>query len=337
MSMSVWALTIGGLRSSLGIEMTYACLTIMTTVQHFHMYRNRTRTEAIIATFQEIRNTYQKGTDIEFKNYTRFMWKVVKVYIVMIVGICSAMSLPFFADLVVWFVWETPTAFRIPIGMDSMVDKEPVRDATYFAVVLFSNCWTILGGVTQMGVDTFLFVSCYSLSSMVKTFCKQLKVPPNSTPEETTVHIRLLAAHQQALYKLQTEIRRTFGFPFFVQNLLGSFCICSLLYVMSENGATLLSQFIYVFNMIAVLMILASTAHVAQHVKNTTSEVFEALYEMNWYTLRPSDRKYLVTMLGVARNPLCIHFYGLLPLDMENFMSMLNTSYTYFMFLKSIG
>nr|APZ81485.1 olfactory receptor 63 [Adelphocoris lineolatus] len=335
--MGIIALFVGGLRSSLGIEMCYALLGLVTSLQCVHFYLRREDTESTIELFQEIREKFQKGSEEEFKNNTRGIWMVVKVYGFLLVGTCMAMSLPFCTDLVIWAIWKTPKAFRIPMGMDSFLDKEPIRDAKYFFVMFAAGSWTIIGSIAQLGADAFLFVACFSYSSMVMTFCKSLTIHSNLTPKETTAHLKRVAAHQQQLFKLSVKMRLLFGLPFFVQNLFGAICICSLLFVIStDDSINMLKMFAYLINLLVTVSILGCTAYVGQHVKNKTSEVFEAIYEMNWYELRPSDRRYLVTMLSAAREPMSIDFYGLLPLDMENFMKILNTSYSYFMFLKSM-
>uniref|UniRef100_A0A0A9XXM9 Odorant receptor 43a n=1 Tax=Lygus hesperus TaxID=30085 RepID=A0A0A9XXM9_LYGHE len=73
-----------------------------------------------------------------------------------------------------------------------------------------------------------------------------------------------------------------------------------------------------------------------QLLQNQSSEVFEALCDLPWYRSSPDVRKSLNMMIRQSHNPLIIDYHGHSKMNLENFMQILRSSYSYFTLLQSM-
>nr|AQM56076.1 olfactory receptor [Apolygus lucorum] len=331
------SLFIGGLKKSMGVELFFGLMGFLTAMQHVYAYRHRKTTEDIIRSILEIRRKYQQGSDIEFQQNTRAIWKVVYIYFSAMTSLLVFyITIPKFVDILYGILWDDPVALRLPQSMDAYLDEHQHRNLKYATVALVSSSWSFVSTYSHFGLDTLLSLVGFYYSSLVKTFCNRLKLNTHLTSKELEGHIKILAAHHHELFKLSLKMRSIFGCPYAMQNNFGAFCIVSLVYaLLSDDSSGLLIKVANLFNLMILAGMLTSTSYIGQHVTNEISAIFDALYDLPWYELSPSNRKYLVTMICVARDPFTIHFHGRAPLNLANFMAILNTSYSYFMFMRS--
>lgn len=131
----------------------------------------------VLQMIRDIRKRFQKGTDAEFQARTRNAYIGVYCYLMCFTLLCIIMTIPALVDLFIWS-WQTPIAFRMPMGLGSFLDKDQVRDLKYFAVTVQAIWWTFCASHTHVGIDAFLFITCYSYSSLVQTFCHSLNLDP---------------------------------------------------------------------------------------------------------------------------------------------------------------
>nr|APZ81452.1 olfactory receptor 30 [Adelphocoris lineolatus] len=331
------SLFIGGLKKSMGVELFFGLMGFLTAMQHVYAFNHRKDTEDIIQAILRVRRKYQKGSDAEFKQDTRMIWKVVYIYFsAMTALMVFYITLPKILDVIYGIIWDDPIALRLPQSMDAFLEEHQHRNLKYVIVSLISSVWSIVSTYSHFGLDTFLCLIGFYYSSLVKTFCNSLKLDTSLSSEQLTIQIKTFAAHHHELYKLSLRMRSIFGCPYAMQNTFGAFCIVSLVYaILSDDSGGPLILLANIFNLMILAGMLTSTAYVGQHVTNESSAVFDALYGLPWDELSPTNRKYFVTMICAAREPFTIHFHGRAPLNLTNFMAILNTSYSYFMFMRS--
>ncbi|BES87970.1 Odorant receptor [Nesidiocoris tenuis] len=319
------------------VEVFFAFISTVMTLKLIFMYTMRFETERVIRMIVDIREKFQSGTDDEFQQNTKVPWKLVHIYAFAYTMFnIFYVFLPTVIDLIVWAIYKTPYPIRLPMAMDSFIQQRHARDWKYFLVTITTITWTCVGTYSHMGMDILLNIICAYYASLVKTYCNHLKLDSNAPPEKIIAAIKQHAAHHQALHNLSLKMIKLFGYPYAVQNVVGSMCVCSLLYALTSRTSTSsVLFFALIFTMLLLLANLVCAAYAGQYATNQTALIFDSLYDLPWYELRPEERKYFITMICAAREPFTIHYHGRSPLDLSNFMSILNTAYSYFMFIKS--
>lgn len=121
------------------------------------------------------------------------------------------------------------------------------------------------------------------------------------------------------------------GFEF----LLYSFIMCTILFnIISVNETTQAT-----IHMLYLITMLLNAFFVNFHAESIQKENFnfsETVYNMPWYYSSKRTKYVIQFILMRSQNPPCLTLGNINPMGLQSFVSLLNTTYSYFTVLRSL-
>ncbi|XP_032676946.1 odorant receptor 94b-like isoform X2 [Odontomachus brunneus] len=141
--------------------------------------------------------------------------------------------------------------------------------------------------------------------------------------------IRDLIEHHLYVYKLAHTVNAVFTLIMFIQFSMISLVLCLSIYKISNMTTLLTLDFAYVFSYLgSMLMQIFLYCWYGNEVTLKSVEVCNAVYGMNWTTLRVRVMKDLAIIMMRASKPFRISSGYIVTLTTESFMSILKISYS---------
>ncbi|XP_066908613.1 odorant receptor 4-like [Halyomorpha halys] len=139
------------------------------------------------------------------------------------------------------------------------------------------------------------------------------------------------------LMKVLKSLKETIGFPITIKYATTSVILCLNLFTVStalttsEYSGTIIA--VTAIGSLGTLLLILCTAGESLEAEN--SELQFNLYDLPWDQFKPQDRKTLVMVLRQVGKPCCINYQGIINLNLNTYMQVINASYSYFMLLES--
>uniref|UniRef100_T1HB84 Odorant receptor n=1 Tax=Rhodnius prolixus TaxID=13249 RepID=T1HB84_RHOPR len=267
-----------------------------------------------------------------------FGWIIVRVYKgVMLFFYIFYFLLPTSADIIIYFLdYDTDTTYSLPSPLTGYLDKHPARSLKNCIVLSLAFLWVTINFLSNVGVMCSFFIIILYSHTILKIFNMYGdRLDFSSTKTMRSSIIELIHMHQNIL-KLSQGLKDFYGFIFSFQNLLTSVCLCLCLFTASTNKdkAIVLS---YGFGVIYYISLSFMCNLLGQFIQSESENVIVSISNIPWIHMKAALRRDVNLILLQGKREIVISYKGRSPLNLRTFMSILNTSYSYFMLLRSVA
>nr|XP_014287040.2 odorant receptor 4-like [Halyomorpha halys] len=336
----------GGFKKTMEQTAFYIVIGIITSAQQVYLlcYQDQVKKMVDILKGYQEQHVGKWQTEM-FERDSLGVWKVIRYYN-MVMGSYNVFyfSLPFVVDLVGGLINPNFPVVRFPLPSQQYVEDYEPRS---WGNVLYSLIGITTGILTiemNIGIEALIYISIIYTKTELNMIKKKLSIIKEVMERKGDNYrmdvVRLMkdvTRHHQSTLEGLDMMDNILGFPIAVQNTIYSICFCIDLYVLTifdsevKPGPFIVS----IFSLTMMAIILFLFCYIGESLENTNNEVFEALYDVPWYQEGPQIRKHLTMMIQQANKPFVINYHGMSNLNLHNFMQVINTSYSYFMMLKS--
>nr|XP_012227125.1 PREDICTED: odorant receptor Or2-like [Linepithema humile] len=147
--------------------------------------------------------------------------------------------------------------------------------------------------------------------------------------------IRDLIHHHLYVYKFAHTVNAVFMLMMFIQFSISSLVLCMIVYKLSTMTSLFTLDFAYLSSYLcAMLMQIYLYCWYGNEVTLKSIDIGNAVYEMDWTTLKVRVMKDLLIIMMRASKPVKMSSGYVVTLTLESFMSILKLSYSAYNFLK---
>ncbi|KAG5683517.1 hypothetical protein PVAND_012791 [Polypedilum vanderplanki] len=240
-----------------------------------------------------------------------------------------------------WFPFEVDTPFR------------------FWIVVIIQNLNSLSYTAVNMAVVIFpVFFMCY-IAGLFELLCKQLeslkeqsslklsvmqkpKIPNQTVvivkPKEPTNREKLLKCIEIHLkiIELVRKVQKLFSTVIFIEGLISTFVLCTtsfLLTIISPQMQTVIFLKVFFLLMTWLLQILLP-CYYSERITCLSGELSTSLFHSDWMMENREYQKLVVFFMQNAKRPIKMSALGIFEIDLETFMKIANTAYSFYAVFK---
>nr|WVD93694.1 odorant receptor 87 [Graphosoma rubrolineatum] len=270
------------------------------------------------------------------------IWNLMYNYcIILITYMATYQILPFMIDTLVGIHYPYFPSLRVHLFAQGLIDFSKPRTLINITLSIPSITWCCLEILSHIGAHALLLVSMAYLRVELKIIQQKIQIIKNIVKKKRKniaekLLIDVILHHQAILHGLDT-MKSILGFPVALENTTISICFCLNLYgiIVLEGKESIAAKFEGISGMVSLLLILYWSCSLGGSLEDENSNIFQCLYDIPWYYEDTKIRKLLIMMLRQTNKPFVINYHQKADLNQHTFMQIINSSYSYFMVLKS--
>ncbi|BES90223.1 7tm Odorant receptor [Nesidiocoris tenuis] len=266
------------------------------------------------------------------------LWKWIMFYINYNITIVFTYSVvPVVLDIVLHYGFDMyPEHVILPMPFSQLIKDKCSWDANYYAVTVL-NLWLLseLVCILQGFLVNYGSLAVFYLTEL-RIFNGKIKLLELSGPQnEIDNQLQHIISCHNVLIKLNLDLKAAFGLPCAFQALFTSMTMTLVLFTMMINRNVLLLVG-YGSGLVFYFLSALVYCFIGQLLETQSEEIEWALYDLPWYKFRPAVRRDLLMLMRQARSPLIIDYRGKSKMNLDTFMQIIRSAYSYFTLLQSM-
>nr|AXX83021.1 odorant receptor [Yemma signatus] len=278
-----------------------------------------------------------------FEEESKKAWKVVDNYWKTLMVYCAFyLFLPIFLDFIIGNIWPSLPDLRVPVPLQGFVDFTGRRSVVNFFLSLLGSTWALFSIMGHIGVECTTYLAIIYTRVEMKIISVKIGMVSDllaSRPNHPSnpAALRDPASHHQRLLSILDQMNEIFGLPIVVQNVFFSVCFCVAMYSVSvvESMEDLMPALQNLYSMSCCMGIVCYLCVEGESLETQNNNILSGLYDLPWYQESVTFRRQLNIMIRQSSTPFVINFHQRSHLNVNTFMQIINTAYSYFMMLKS--
>ncbi|KAG5683304.1 hypothetical protein PVAND_012591 [Polypedilum vanderplanki] len=302
---------------------TYISSTIMTLVKYSCIYFNKTAIERILNSLpKQYNKTELKNLKLDkfLTKYQRFV--IVHRYIHLQVPIIF---------LFILLVMATIKAGHKIYPFEIKFPFDAFRNDVY-PFLLF---WVLLAHVLYLTSFTFVENFTFGLTTIVATELKILAENYRRIKDQPENIINSIK-RQNELYDIVEKIQKIFSISFFTNFLLSSLLICFTAFICSISPDPTTMIFNALFSLVSMIQIFIQ-CFFGQILYDAGIDVLNGINECGWEDMKDKKLKKLIMIIIMrSQKPTAFSLLGIWHITLEQFQSILRSTYSYFTLCRRI-
>nr|APZ81479.1 olfactory receptor 57 [Adelphocoris lineolatus] len=329
-----------GVESVLNGALIYVPLCVYTFVIPTILFFKRKNLFSLLKVFDECWASLNDEEDrAVFEDYYQKTWKFVRIiHVGLFCQLTYYITFPILYSLVFHYIFDVLSQpYILSYPHMSYLDKNFTWNGEYYAVV-FAGVYCIaeiefalLGWVLM-----YVVIVGYCYPVLVVTRNAVQAVGSNRSPSSGDRAMKKAVVAHSLLVKVNQDLKAFLGLPCAFQSIFTSLCLTLSVFT------TIRSSDYFVEGAYGSAIILYSLScllycSLGQILENQSEKLFEDLYNLPWYQFSPLVRKDLNMMLRQAGKPFTIDFHGGYNMNLENYMEILKSAYSFFTLLETLA
>jgi hypothetical protein len=210
-----------------------------------------------------------------------------------------------------------------------------------------------------MTLDSIVVMFMVYPISIIEELCEQLemlkeqkkkkKVRIQETPQQpttlTTQSINVVGNHEKFLQLIKLhlnvmtimrKIEKIFSIAMLIEGLLTTYIICTIVFVLTFISPTEQSiEFVHNFMLVSIWAVkVFIPCYYCQLISTLSNRLATSLFHSDWRTEDRNYRKNVLIFMENVKKPLGISVLGVVPINLETFMKIVNSAYSMFAIFK---
>nr|QQP19739.1 olfactory receptor 44 [Tropidothorax elegans] len=322
----------------------YAMVGIPISVQLLHYRFNQRVISRLFQVLDNAQADHKQEWQAEiFQEESKKAWKVADRYWMTLMIYCGFyLYCPLLVDFVAGNIWSSFPDIRVPLPHKGFSDMLEARSFPHLLLNLAGSAWAHFSIMGHIGVECGIYLVIIFTRVEMRIVLRKIALAKeammaNPGAAVNSSLLKDIASHHQRLLRLLDHINELFGFPIVVQNVFFSICLCVAMYAVSvvENHEDLMPALQNLYSISCVMGIVCYLCIEGESLETLNYTMLVDLYDLPWFQESVSFRRQLNLMIRQSSAPFSIHFHQRSHLNVNTFMQMINTAYSYFMMLKS--
>ncbi|XP_053696907.1 odorant receptor 67d-like [Sabethes cyaneus] len=298
------------------------------------LYAGLAKTSYFQEKYLNIRALHQRSTENPRDNLSMVKCALIVLYVFRFFFVTYFVAgSAFFVLPIYMLVIKQEKTLILPLELPFV---ETFSDAGYVIIMVYHAVMVIIAIAGILAADMGIMIYVLHIVGIVDVFVNNLDeldemlVQPDTSERAKQQKFTEICIMHREIIRYEEDLDECYYYTVFVQVITSVSCLSLTLFVVYMTRNWIRGMFILATFFQLLEFCLLGTA---LRVKN--DHAIDAIYNCKWHLLSTSDKRRLAIMLHRAQNPVEMTIGGLALLNMETFVEIIKTIYSYFAMMIS--
>nr|WVD93670.1 odorant receptor 57 [Graphosoma rubrolineatum] len=335
-----------GVQKSLDGAAYNAAMSILILGKQLIYFSNPAQVNKLLDSLKMLQNHHNKPWEkemfdigsLESKKAVNTYWTMVLSYQMFVLTL-SAVS-----DFIIGNIFPQAPSLLVELPGRGIIDLFKPRTLGWLVVTTLFIVWGYTVVMIHIGTESLTFVPISYVKIEMKMLQHKLAVVKENLEKVGNNHrnsdmllVDIIMHHQRTL-KVLNVMKKTLGLPLFIQNTSFSVITCLDFYcIFAYNEISSLAVKLNgVGVVICIGLLLFTLCYHGESLEKENQKIRNCIYDLPWFNQGTKFRRSVQIMLSQAQKPYVINYHLIANLNLAAYMEIMNTTYSYFMVLKSM-
>nr|UVB79116.1 odorant receptor 18 [Heortia vitessoides] len=255
-----------------------------------------------------------------------------------------------YASIFTCFLWSLhPTIMHLKgrrVEFPIWLPFDPNVNPQFYIAVLYVGIQTSWLGYSNTTIDAFIafiFEQCrtqvsimrHDLENLVRKSKEEASLSLVSWEDVYQKRFGYILLQHKEIINITVKAQQIFGGAIFYQFLVGGWILCTSAYRMVNLNVASVEFASMIMYILCILTEIFIYCYYGNELTYESGKLIESAYGLNWLELPVVHRKTLIILMEILKKPIRPMAGNLIPLSNSTFVSILRSSYSFYVFLKN--